>query len=175
VSGLGEYLAGSTDGPGGQTIDLIPLPRSGEVLNLTGSDEHLVTAFDELREFEAEVKTVRTAVADELRRRLDRSALWTRHVGRFKVSAPSPEPKTEYDVDRLRDALAEMVGEGLIDQEAASKALKRDVSYTPVIAGIKALKKLGGDVKDAIEACEMEVERTSRPVTVKIEPNGRGI
>lgn len=150
-------------------MDLIPLPESGELLDLTGTDEHLAAAFDELREYEAKVKAVRDAVADELRRRLDRGAMWTRRVNGYKITAPSPQPVTEYDAGELRDALSMLVAEGLIDQSAASRALKRDVSYTPVKGELGRLKKLGGRVQQVVESCERQVVRESRPVRVVIE------
>lgn len=166
MSGLRDYLAGENNGPGG--TDMIPLP-TGEAIDLTGPDYDLVRAFDELREYEAGVKTVRGVIGDELRRRMDLAATWTLRAGSFKATAPSPEPRTEYDVDDLREGLALLVAEGLISRDAADAALSREVTYKPSVGGIRKLKKLGGRVRAVVEGCERQVVRESRPVRVVIE------
>ena len=180
MSGLRLYLAGGTNGPGGTNdstearvaatepgTDLICLP-TGEVIDLTAGDDVLAEAVDALREHERQAREIRDAIADELRRRMDRKVSWTVHAGRFTISAPSSEPVTEYDADALDAALGVFVAAGVIDQSAKDAAVERVVTRKTKVAGVKKLKKLGGDVLAAIEACETKVERTSRPVKVTV-------
>jgi hypothetical protein len=173
-------LAGGNDGPGGESMPRAPVEDTallvlptGEAVDLSGPDDELARAFDDLRQLEAKAKEVRALIADELRRRMDRRACWTTHTPGFKVTAPSPAPKTEYDADALGGALVVLMKEGLIDAEAAAEAIKREVTYKPVVRQLNQLRKLGGRVQEVIDACAREVEPT-RNVSVQIKHGGNG-
>ena len=147
---------------------VVTLPVTGQELDLNLPDETLALLFDQIRELESEAKVCRDAISEELIRRMDRNASWTVRGGGFKVSAPSPAPKTEYDASALNVALKQLVSEGLISNDAWDAAIVPVVTLKPHVAKLNALKKLGGRVREVIEGCETQVER-SRRVTVAMD------
>lgn len=148
------------------STDLIPHPRTGEALDLTADTETLAAWIDELREYESRSKEIRERIGAELVRRMDQSAKWTIHANGFKVTAPSPAPKVQWDAEALRPVLLELVFEGLISEEASDAALEVVLSYKAKPAGLNALLKLGGPVAERLSECRSEVEPVRR-VSVK--------
>jgi hypothetical protein len=144
----------------GTVGDLLPAvahPVTGEVLPLDAPTVDLARALDELKELESRLKEVRDRIGEEVLQRMDAKALWTlRTEDGFKLSAPSPAPKAEWDGPALALALVELRGLDLIDYEAA------------VAAGLNRLLKLGGEVAERVGACRVMVEPVRR-VTVKRE------
>ena len=120
-----------------------------------------------MRELERQAKEIRDTLGEELVRRMDAKAKWTLNLDGYKVSAPSPAPKVEWDVTALRSTLAALRDQG-IDEDALDAAMDVVVTYKPRTAGLNALKKLGGLVAEQIEACAVEVEPVRR-VTVKLD------
>lgn len=150
------------------STDLVPIPLTGEALDLNGPDGDLAAAFDQVRDLERQLAEARRVIGDELIRRMDRAASWTLRVGDFKVSAPSPEPKIEFDVESLRAVLADLVAEGVISSEAAAGALRPEVTYKPSVRGINAVRKLGLEVAARLDGCAVEKPKDRR-VRVEIE------
>jgi hypothetical protein len=151
--------------------DLLPVvahPVTGEVLPLDAPTADLARALDELKELTSRIREVRERIDEEVLRRLDAKARWTAHEGGFKVSAPSPAPKPEWDGRALALVLAELRGNALIDYEAAEAALEMVVAYKPKAAGLNRLLMLGGEVAERVGACRVMVE-PARRVTVKRE------
>lgn len=146
---------------------LIPHPLTGEALDLTADTEDLAYWCDQIRELERQAKEAREILGLELMRRMDSKASWTLRAGGFKITAPSPAPKREWNVDALRSTLADLRDQGL-DEDAIDAALEVVVTYKPRTVGLNALRKLGGEVAERIDACGEDVEPTRR-VTVKLE------
>jgi hypothetical protein len=151
------------------TIDnrLLPVPVTGEALDLAADDETLIEAVDRIRDLERQLKEARDIVAHELIVRMDSRAKWTITAGHWKATAPSPAPKVEWDTERLRETLAGLVIDGTIATEAAESALERVVTLKPRVAGINALRKLGGDIQERIDACSTPAPAGERRLTVK--------
>lgn len=141
------------------STDLIPVPVTGEAINLTAGTDDLAYWVDRLQDIERQAKEARSMVGEELLRRLDHDACWTARVEGFEITAPSPAPTVEYDVDKLRATLDELVDDGYIGQGAAQAAVKVETSYKPVVAKLNALKKVAPEVARRIEECGTEVEK----------------
>lgn len=138
------------------------VPYSGEVLDLRdASDNQLAKALDEARQFEREqLRGFKRGVEQVVLDRMDANAEWTVHTEEYTLSGDSPG-LIDYDVDELRKALARLVSEGKLSEESASKAITAKTEYTASKRGIGQLVKLGGDVAEAIRACERPRERRS--------------
>jgi hypothetical protein len=149
----------------GESIELLN-PSTGEVIPLDASTEQLAEWLDQTKEWEARLRDAKRLAQGELLRRLDANARWTDLVGEFEIRAPSPSPKVVYDNDELAKTLTDLVAEGLITEEAKDAALELATYWKPKIGGIKKLLKLGGEVKDRVEACG-QVESVTRYVSVK--------
>lgn len=149
------------------STEVIPHPLTGEAIELAAETDTLAQWVDQLRELERQAKEARDMIGLELLRRMDAKASWTLRAGDFKITAPSPAPKTEWDVDQLRATLADLRDQGL-DEDAIDAALEVVVTYKPRTAGLNALRKLGGEVAERIAACGTEVE-PARRVSVKPE------
>lgn len=136
----------------GETVELVN-PSTGELLSLRDAQSGQLAEFIEaVREWEANARLAKAVVSGELHRRMDAEAKWTLRDGPYEIVGQSPN-RVEYDVERLRTTLKELVEGEQITLEAAQAALKREVTFKPAKRGIDALLKLGGDVKKRIEAC----------------------
>jgi hypothetical protein len=87
--------------------DLLPMPFTGEALSLDAPTADLARALDELKELTSRIREVRERIDEELLRRMD-PRFMDRHEGGFKVTAPSPAPKAEWDGAELALALVEL-------------------------------------------------------------------
>ena len=140
-------------------------PITGEVLTLASPNADLGRYLADLREFEGRVREYKRAVTDELLARMDRSASWTVHAEGVKLSGASPQPSEEWDGPALREALLDLVDEGVLSIEAVDAAVETVVSYKPRKAGINALRKLGGRAAELVAEHRREVEK-QRYITV---------
>jgi hypothetical protein len=142
-------------------------PVTGEVLDLgrLATDE-LAEALNAVQTVSGQLKETKAAVDAEMLQRFDQAARWTVHVPGFKLSAPSPARRVDYDVGKLASTLDELVTDGSISTEARDSALEVEVVTKPKVAGLNALKKLGGRVEAAILACETY---TTRARSVRLE------
>jgi hypothetical protein len=131
------------------STELVPSvvhPTTGEIIALDSSDRMLVAYLDDVAAYERQLEEWRRIVNRELIARLDRSAKWTRQVGPYKLTAPSPNPGLDWDGAELREALLPFVDRGELSIEALDAAVEMLVTYRPKKAGINALVKLGGDI-----------------------------
>lgn len=141
-------------------------PATGEVIDLAGaSDGQLAESLASVRDYESRLRTFKSEVSDELTRRLDKLCKWTLEVDGFKVVGQSPN-RTDYDVEQLGHALSGLMASGVISEEAAKAAVEAEVKLKVKKAGINALLKLGGEVAEAVKACEVPVT-TPRRISVK--------
>lgn len=141
-------------------------PTTGELVPLDGPTDRLAQVLDDVRELERQLRTLKSVVSGELLERMDRSAQWTLREGSYEISGASPSPTLVYDADRLYGVLRGLVDDGVIAPAAAEAAVRQVVELKPVVRGINALRKLGGQVALEIEACAAEVEKDRR-VSVK--------
>ncbi len=82
--------------------------------------------------------------SDELVARLDRNGKWTLREGGYEIKSSSPEAGTvAYDTDLLREALAELVGEGVVSAQGANAALQRVDPPAPVSYALLHTIRLG--------------------------------
>lgn len=150
----------------GTSLERVVNPATGEVLDLTAPTVDLARALADMRDLETAWRDVKTTVTAELLSRLDRNGAWTQRLDAgFTIKAPSPEPVEEFDAAALHDALSQLVDEGVITVDAMDRAIETIVTYKPRVAGLKALRKLGGRVADTIAAHSHLAERR-RYITV---------
>jgi hypothetical protein len=126
-----------------KTEDLIVIPGTGEVVQLDGPLEAFVGAWDQLVTLEADLRSAKRTISDEVARRLDHEGRRSVDINgvRFETTAPS---ERSYDVDELRATLAELVTEGTISEAKA----KRCIEYTPKVIW-RELKTLTTDPRCA--------------------------
>lgn len=106
--------------------------RAGEILDVaSASTQRLAEVITNTTDLRRELDDVEEIVASELIDRLDRDANWTWHGDGLTVVTASPGRGTEdFPVDALEEALGELVFKGVISEEAASKAIKRQIVLT---------------------------------------------
>jgi|GEM_PF-6028510 len=131
---------------------------SGEVLPLSdATTDRLARFLDDSRELESILSETKALVSDELLRRMDRDASWTVRAGGYELRGQSPEAgATYYEPLELEQVLRRLRRQGLITKEAAKAALAYEVAVErkPRQAGIRALLRRGGEVAEAVAACE---------------------
>lgn len=135
-------------------------PVTGQVVDLDGPIDQLAQFLADARDIDAAVKDAKRAVTDEVLRRADADAAWTIHLPGVKLSMPSPAPVEDWDELELREALLTLADEGVISVEAVDRAVEPVVTYKIRAAGVKALRKLGGRVAEAIDSRARETQRT---------------
>lgn len=144
-----------------QSVSLIH-PQTGEILDLAAAENAQIASWIEsVKEWEVNARGAKQLASEEIHRRMDRAACWTLRDGDYEIKGQSPD-RTEYLIDSLQVALRNLIAEGLITEEAAQAAVKREVTYKPAKRGINALLKIGGEVAEAIRACEVPDERPRR-------------
>lgn len=136
-------------------------PDTGELVPIDAPDEQLADVLDAIRQWESVARAAKALISAELHARMDTNACWTRRAGRYEIKGQSPGG-VEWDVDALSDALGNLVCDGLITAEASDAALERVVTLKPRARGLNALLKIDGQVRDAVEACRVEVHKDRR-------------
>lgn len=170
--------------PAGEVVEPVDAQTLLEAAGLYDLDECLtanLAAFDErARELEAIAREARGLVGDQLLDRLDRGACWTLREGVYEIKAPSPTAgTTAYDTDELHDALALLVGDGVITQAAAAAALEPSVPKVAltyevvrqIVRGLQGeldqpdLERVGTDLERLL-TFEPEPTYTQRPAGI---------
>ena len=104
--------------------DLITIPDTGELLDLsTAATDVLAIAFDGLKDAESDLKSLRSQIGEEITRRLDHEGRRSVTVDGWTVETTAPTTK-QWDMDRLRADLAELVAEGVISENKAKRCVK---------------------------------------------------
>lgn len=140
---------------------VFPMPATGEAVALDGPTEDLAAHMADIRQLESELREAKALIANEVMQRMDRDALWTQRVGPWEVKGESPE-RVEYDPEALSKTLDDLLEMGAISLGAADAALEEVTTYKPRVRGLNALIKLGGEVKERIEACQRPVDKPRR-------------
>jgi len=147
---------------GGEVLDR----SSGELIDVREAPtDRLARFLDEAAELVSLIGEARAQVDREVLRRMDEEATWTARAGDFELRAPSPEAgMAYYDEQALEEVLDGLVERGLVSEPAAAAALEVEtkVERKPRQGGIKALLRLGGEVAEAVAACERRREEPSR-------------
>lgn len=113
------------------------VPHTGEVVDLSEVDDvSLAAVMDSIAEIEADLRSAKRELSDEIAKRLDYLGRRSVDAGEFRLEVTPPQEK-EWDLDRLRSDLAELVEEGVISQQKATACVKWTPS--PVWAQIKTL------------------------------------
>ena len=132
--------------------DLIVNPVTGEAFALDAPTDTLAQYLVAMKEVRRRVREEETIVQGEILRRLDHDGCWTVHTPHGKVSAPSPAPVEEWDAGALHSALLELHDQGLLSIEAVNRAIEEEVTFKVRKAGVNALRKLGGRVRETVDA-----------------------
>lgn len=118
----------------GQELTVIDR-QTGEIVALKDATMEALAAYmTELRAVREQQAEVESQISDELCKRLDQSACWTQHVRGsdgevWEIKAPSPTAGTDaYPPERLEPELQALVEDGIINEGAATGALRRTVS-----------------------------------------------
>lgn len=149
--------------------------RTGEKIELDvkeAATEQLAAFVEVVREQEIYLGAAVGAVEVELLARLDKAGAWTKRVGdpesgvQYEITAPSPTAGTEdYEIGTLRAGLLELLEEGVIDEDAASAALSREIV-------IVAKVPTGTDLEALVERLSFVTEIAGVPVRdAKVSPS----
>lgn len=147
----------------------VPVPGTGEVVDLAGPTDDLARVLAEIREHEQELRTLKSILAEEVHRRMDTEAKWTQRTEHFEVKGESPE-RVEYDPEALSKTLDDLLEVGAISLGAADAALEEVTTYKPRVRGLNALIKLGGEVRERVEACQRPVDKPRRLSVKRLGP-----
>ena len=149
------------------SVDIVD-PTTGEYLVVKDApDDRLAEFLDSVRDYESRLREAKSIVNRELLRRLDLDRKWTRRAGDYEFSAPSDEPGEEWsDPQALYEDLVSLVEHGDLTTEAVERAVKVETVYKPQAAGLKALRKGAGIVKETVERYAVPAEKR-RYVSVK--------
>lgn len=153
--------------------ELTVVPFTGEALQLADlSYEQLAEVLASCRDWEREqLQSFKADVQAEVLRRMDERAAtgetgaWTIREGDWKLTGDSPD-RTEYPVDELREALAELAEDGLISPAAVDKVIVPS-GWKVAKRALTQLMKIPG-VADRVREVERPVDRPRR-VTVTWE------
>lgn len=148
-------------------------PRSGEIVDLRKqSDEDLAAFLQWIRDQEEGARRSKKLISIELHRRMDGDALWTREAETFRIKGAAP-PTPDYEAERLRPILEQLVKDGDITEAAMENACPLETKPKAKKQGIKALAKLGKKIADAIKQAEKPVDLDSRSVSLEELPKVR--
>lgn len=148
-------------------------PASGEVVNLDGATDELGRALLEVRELEGMLRSYKARIGEEILGRMDREGVWTANLPGLKITGSSPD-RVVYDGEALRDELARLVRSGEITVEAAGRCVEVVTTYKPSARHLKALRKIGGTVAEAIDRHTRRDDSPRRvSVSVDLETEGR--
>jgi hypothetical protein len=118
------------------TENLIVIPGTGEVVALDGPLEAFVGAWEQLVSLDADLKSVKREISDEIARRLDHEGKRTLHLNdvTFEVNAPTEKA---WDLKELQGTLAELIAESTISPAKAERCIKWEPK--PVWSELKTL------------------------------------
>jgi hypothetical protein len=148
-----------------ETADTVRLfdPATGEELQLaTAPTDQLAEMRAYIRDLEEDLRLAKQALDGEVLKRMDQRAMWSWAGNGYTLKAPSPAPVVEFDAEQLRGRLEELVAEGLLSMAAVDAAVEVVTSFKARVAGINALRKLGGTVAEAVAECATEVDKPRR-------------
>lgn len=146
-------------------------PATAEIIPLDGPTDQLAEALLNIRNLEADLRSVKQQIGDELHRRMDREGKWTVHLPDMDVTGQAPS-RVEYDAEGLAFRLQALVNRGVITEAAQVAAVEPHTSWKVRKQGVNALLKLGGEVAEEIRATERPVEAPRRISISTKRPRG---
>jgi hypothetical protein len=157
--------------PDSNRVELVD-PDSGEAIALEAAGAPLVASVLRVVELELdELRDMKRWLAREMLARMDRSTTWTVRARGVEVTAPSPAVTYNWDVTKLVPILDQLVEEGVIDREAATRACEPRTEYHVLLRGIDAISRLPG-VADRLAVARSEAPAKDRSVRVAINRGG---
>jgi hypothetical protein len=101
----------------------VVIPGTGEVVPLDAPLDLFVGAWEHMQELDADLKSARRALSDEIARRLDHEGRRSLAVGRVKFEVNAPTEK-QWDLKELQETLAELLAEDTISQAKAESCIR---------------------------------------------------
>jgi hypothetical protein len=150
------------------TDNLLPVPLSGQAIDLRDTTDTLAGWIDELKDVRRQISSTIEALGDEITQRLDTENRRSAPVGSWVVETKAPFT-TEYDVTQLHDVLYGFADQGILSGDVVARTvIEPDVSDWKVDRREvnKLLKHPDERVRVAVAACGREVQQR-RSVTVK--------
>lgn len=148
-------------------MSALVIPGTGEVVSLKDASlPALAAAVDQIAQNEADLKSAKRTLADEVAARLDVHGKRSAEVDGWRLEINAPTER-QWDLDELRATLAELVAEGTITDEKAKACIKWEPK--PVWSELKILTT-DPRCKERINHALSEVQAT-RYVRVK---HGKG-
>mgnify|MGYP000847483191 FL=1 len=148
----------------GQQLTVVH-PATGEILDLAGQPtDQLAGLLNGCRVYQQQVADFREQVEQVICDRMDRQNQRTAVVGTVKLTV-NAQARTEWDLERLRAVLADLVRAGLLNEDAAAAVIERPVPKPlPERVNAAAARKLEGH--EQVRECARKVAQRR---TVKIE------
>lgn len=145
-------LVNQTNGEVLPIVDALALLAAAGIDDLKAATTVDLAAFaDNTRQLQSVTNEARGIVSDELVYRLDQAGRWTWRDDGWEVKAPSPEAgTTRYHTHLLRDALAQLVADGVISPEGARSAV--DVEVATVAVPYELLRRARSAVNASLAA-----------------------
>ncbi|HXH35722.1 MAG TPA: hypothetical protein VNJ54_15170 [Plantibacter sp.] len=132
--------------------------ETGELVDMAGATvEHLAAIRAQIMDDEDDQKAAKRALDWELHRRMDEDNKLTLHAAGWEITGKA-EKTAQWDLVALETALAELVDDGKLTQDAARRALKPTVVLKPAARDLDKLAKRF----PAVEACRTEVPQARR-------------
>lgn len=147
--------------------DLIPHPATGEAVKLSGPTDELGLALNDVRKLEADLRSFKRVLTDEVLARMDEETTWTAHLGSMTLTAPRPGGE-EWDAKQLEQGLKALVERGSVKRGA----LDNTIAYEPKVkkrgvAGLKAIAEAGNaEVAELLARCRKPPK--SRSITIDL-------
>lgn len=110
--------------------ELIVNPATGEALDLAGTTTDLCAAVAGIGEVRQMLDDYRQAVEDEIARRMDAANSRKDRVGDWEISVNAPTTET-YPTDVLRDVVAQLVADGILDAVVLDRVIVRPEPKPP--------------------------------------------
>jgi hypothetical protein len=114
----------------------VVIPGTGEVLALDAPLQRFVGAWEQLVALDADLRSAKREISDEIARRLDHEGKRTLHLDdvTFEVNAPTEKV---WDLKELQGTLRELVAERTISEKKAERCIKWEPK--PVWSELKTL------------------------------------
>lgn len=147
---------------------LVPNLVTGEQLNVTeATTDELAAARDAIKVKEqTELAGYKHDIDRELARRLDRQGKRSATVGPWKITVPAPT-KTVWDGEAAFAAITQLIKDDVLDKDVRARCVTPVTTYKAQHGElVKLLKHTDQRVRDAIAACQTEVDVTSRSASV---------
>ena len=152
-------------------VQRLIIPQTGQVLDLPKEPTNLLAeAFDQIKEMEAELSSLRRRVGEELTKRLDHEAVRTFDAGGWRIEVDAPV-RYAWDGEAVRDTLRRLANDGAISENVIDRACKQQWKVS--LRELDKIKRVLNETDASkLDACREPSDR-ARSVRVKYHPEGR--